>query len=59
MPLGYPNLLVKKKPSFLGEGWSKDTILRGVVMLFSRKRYIDKYDAGGNYRYERLEANTA
>ena len=59
MPLGEPNLLAKKKPSFLGEDWSKDTILRGVVMLFSRKRYIDKYDAGGNYRYERLEANTA
>ena len=26
--------------------------------LFSRKRYIDKYDAGGNYFYER-RANTA
>jgi hypothetical protein len=33
MPLGKPNLLAKKKPSFLGEGWSKDTILRVVVSI--------------------------
>jgi hypothetical protein len=61
MPLGYPNLFAKKKPSFLGEGQSRDTIPRDVHRLFSRKRYINKYknDAGGNYRYERLEANTA
>jgi len=32
----------KKSPPFCGEG--------GLFMdkLFSRKRYIDKYDAGGN-----------
>jgi hypothetical protein len=52
MPLGYPNLFEKKKPSFLGEG------KLFMDKLFSRKRYIDKYDAGGNYFYER-RANTA
>jgi hypothetical protein len=43
MPLGEPNLLAKKKILLFRGG-----NLNSCCMQFSRKRYIDKYDAGGN-----------